>query len=119
MKELHVLPLDLSDKHALVCGASQGIGLAAAQQLAGLEARVTLLARNLDRLHRRQSPTLPGEGHAVAVADFQRPDEVKRVAEGIVDANDVYILINNSGRPAGGSSRKRPKKPSSTPSNSI
>ena len=101
MKEHHVLPLNLSGKHALVCGASQGIGLAAAQQLAGLEARVTLLARNLDRLHEAIA-TLPGEGHAVAVADFSNLDEVKRVAEGIVDANDVHILINNSGGPAGG-----------------
>ena len=101
MKELHVLPLDLSGKHALVCGASQGIGLAAAQQLAGLGARVTLLARNLDRLNEALS-SLPGEGHAVAVADFQRPDEVKRVAKDIVEAHDVHILINNSGGPAGG-----------------
>ena len=72
-----VLPLDLTGKHALVCGASQGIGLAAAQQLAGLGAQVTLLARNLERLQAALA-TLPGEGHAVAVADFQDPADVTR-----------------------------------------
>ena len=38
--------LDLSGKHALVCGGSQGIGRAAAMELAALGAHVTLLARS-------------------------------------------------------------------------
>ena len=38
--------LDLSGKHALVCGASQGIGRAAAIALAELGADVTVLARS-------------------------------------------------------------------------
>ena len=42
--------LSLKGKYALVCGASQGIGLAAARELAGLGARITLLARNEERL---------------------------------------------------------------------
>ena len=41
--------LDLSGKHALVCGASQGIGRAAAIALAELGADVTVLARSRDR----------------------------------------------------------------------
>ena len=44
------MPLGLEGKHAVVCGATQGIGLAAAQHLAGLGARVTLMARNAERL---------------------------------------------------------------------
>ncbi|MGB1576611.1 MAG: SDR family oxidoreductase [Flavobacteriales bacterium] len=95
------MPLDLSGKHALVCGASQGIGLAAAQQLAGLGARVTLMARNADRLQQALT-TLPGEGHSSAVADFHHPDQVKRAVEAVVEAHDVHILVNNSGGPAGG-----------------
>jgi hypothetical protein len=38
------MDLDLNGKHALVCGASQGIGLATAKALAELGADVTLLA---------------------------------------------------------------------------
>ncbi|MER3546274.1 MAG: short-chain dehydrogenase, partial [Rhodanobacteraceae bacterium] len=39
------MDLDLSGRHALVCGASQGIGHACAIELAQLGADVTLLAR--------------------------------------------------------------------------
>ena len=42
--------LDLNGKHALVCGASQGIGLATAKALAELGADVTLLARRAEVL---------------------------------------------------------------------
>ena len=42
--------LDLSGKSALVCGSTQGIGLAAAQELARMGASVTLLARNEEKL---------------------------------------------------------------------
>ena len=39
------MDLDLAGRHALVCGASEGIGLAAARELALLGADITLLAR--------------------------------------------------------------------------
>ena len=101
MRETHVLPLDLSGRHALVCGASQGIGLAAAQQLAGLGATVTLMARHQGRLEAALN-ALPGSGHQVAVADFMNPDEVAAAAAAVVAQRDVHILVNNSGGPAGG-----------------
>ena len=44
------MQLDLSGRHALVCGASQGIGRASAIELAQLGANVTLLARSTDTL---------------------------------------------------------------------
>ena len=43
--------LSLSGKNALVCGGSQGIGAAAALELAGLGANVTLMARDAERLN--------------------------------------------------------------------
>ena len=44
------MDLDLTGKHALVCGGSQGIGLATAKTLASLGADVTLLARREELL---------------------------------------------------------------------
>ncbi|MBM3428369.1 MAG: SDR family NAD(P)-dependent oxidoreductase, partial [Bacteroidetes bacterium] len=43
--------LSLSGKNALVCGGSQGIGAAAALELASLGANVTLMARDAERLN--------------------------------------------------------------------
>ena len=101
MNESKLLPLSLTGRHALVCGASQGIGLAAAQQLAGLGATVTLMARNEERLQQALA-TLPGPGHHVAVADFMSPSEVRDQAQAIAAQREVHILVNNSGGPAGG-----------------
>ena len=44
--------LTLNERHALVCGASRGIGLAAATELAELGANVTLLARSAGLIRR-------------------------------------------------------------------
>ncbi|MBP7093226.1 MAG: SDR family NAD(P)-dependent oxidoreductase, partial [Candidatus Kapabacteria bacterium] len=44
------MDISLNGKRALVCGASQGIGRAAAQELARNGASVTLLARNPETL---------------------------------------------------------------------
>ena len=44
------MDIDLNGRHALVCGASQGIGLATANALAELGAHVTVLARRAEVL---------------------------------------------------------------------
>ena len=96
--------LDLSNKNALVCGASAGIGKAAAQELALLGANVTLMARNEDKL-KDVVGTLDsskGQQHHYLIADFSNPDQLK---ECIVEAslhNTYHVLINNTGGPKGG-----------------
>jgi 3-oxoacyl-[acyl-carrier protein] reductase len=93
--------LDIKDRRALVCGSSQGIGLASAQELALLGANVTLLARNeeslIDALGTLDSSQ--GQEHGILIADFSDNAEVKK----IVNQNNKYhILINNTGGPPGG-----------------
>ena len=96
---------DLSNKRAVVCGSTQGIGLAAARLLAGLGASVTLVARNEAALQDIAS-TLPASGnqkHRYIVADFSDPELLRiRLAEYLQHGDRVNILINKTGGPAGG-----------------
>ena len=96
--------LSLEGRHALVCGSSQGIGLAAAKELASLGARVTLLARNADKLKIavESLPNVESGKHGYAVADFSKSEEVGEVARRLASEGAIDILINNTGGPAGG-----------------
>ncbi len=95
----------LSDKHALVCGASAGIGRATALALAAQGARVTVLARRADRLE-ALIPALLDAGAASAralTADLDdRADLAQRIESLLALAGPVHILINNAGGPPGG-----------------
>lgn len=97
--------LDLSGRHALVCGASSGIGRAAALALAELGADVTVLARRADQLNGLR-PILKnagaGQTHAL-VADLDRRDELKaKVTDHLAKTGPVHILLNNTGGPPSG-----------------
>ena len=95
--------LDLSDKNALVCGASAGIGAASAQALAALGARVTLVARNAEKLTKvLQSLDNQQEGHDFLVADFSDPKNLEAALTELPEGRPYHILINNTGGPKGG-----------------
>ncbi len=96
--------LDLSGKTALVCGSTQGIGKACAEELAELGTNVTLLARNEGRLKSCMEGLKlhEGQSHNYLVADFSNPDQLKQVVNNYVDKNPIHILINNTGGPPGG-----------------
>lgn len=96
--------LSLEGKFAVVCGSTQGIGLAIAEELALLGASCTLVARNETALKEAiiKLDTQLRQQHCYLVADFSKPDEVKKVIETHVAKNSVHILINNTGGPAAG-----------------
>jgi len=96
--------LSLEGKFAVVCGSTQGIGLAIAEELALLGANCTLIARNEEAL-KAAVHTLDialRQQHDYLVADFSKPDEVRKVIEMHVAKHTVHILINNTGGPAAG-----------------
>ena len=96
--------LSLDGKTAVVCGSTQGIGLAIAEELALLGANCILLARNEQALQDALTKLDTGNRqlHTYAMADFNNPDQVKATIENIVETNTVHILINNTGGPPAG-----------------
>ncbi|MEO7148459.1 MAG: SDR family oxidoreductase [Rhodanobacteraceae bacterium] len=99
------MDIDLSGRHALVCGASQGIGRACALELAKLGADVTLLARREDVL-RQLVDELPrthaAQRHGFIADDRGDTDGLRAQVEALVAAGPVHILVNNSGGPPPG-----------------
>jgi 3-oxoacyl-[acyl-carrier protein] reductase len=81
--------LDLTGKKAIVCGSTQGLGLATAIELALLGATVTLMARNEKKLKEviKSLDTAKAQNHEYIVADFQTPEIVK-------NAIDKYVAEN-------------------------
>ena len=91
--------LSLEGKYAVVCGSTQGIGLAIAEELALLGANCTLMARNEEALKAavHNLDIALRQQHNYLVADFSKPDEVKKAIESHVKDHTVHILVNNSG----------------------
>lgn len=82
-------------KHVLITGGSSGIGLAAAKQLVGYGATVTLLARRESVLEEAKA-TLGGKAHLVVV-DVARLDDVRARVGAHIEAHPVDMLLNNAG----------------------
>lgn len=97
--------LELTGKKAMVCGSTQGIGKAAAMQLAAQGASVTLVARNEDALKQtlQELSAKAGQKHDYIVANFDKPEELKKNVEKYLSGGEAFhILLNNTGGPAGG-----------------
>ncbi len=96
--------IDLSNKNALVCGGSRGIGNAAAHELALMGANVILVARNAESLGEAcyALPNTPSQKHSFLVADFSDPDDLQKRVHGLIRDRNIHILLNNTGGPAGG-----------------
>lgn len=97
--------LNLSGKNAIVCGSTQGLGLATAVELAMLGATVTLLARNEDKLKEavQSLDSSSGQQHNYLVADFTDVNQVIEAANTFIGRHgQAHILVNNTGGPPGG-----------------
>lgn len=99
------MQISLRGKQAIICGSTQGIGLAIARELAALGAGCTLLARNEEALKQAVSmlDVTAGQQHGYLVADFCFPEQVERAIQGHLPQNKVHVLVNNTGGPPPGS----------------
>jgi 3-oxoacyl-[acyl-carrier protein] reductase len=89
----------MSNRTALVTGASRGIGRACAQALAAAGHRVILAARSLDKLHELEQEIKNGGAEAfvleIDLSDIQ--SITNSIAKATKEIGRVDILINNAG----------------------
>jgi hypothetical protein len=82
-------------KKALITGASGGIGLETARHLAAQGYRLTLVARNEDKLNKAVK-SLDGTGHYYLVADLTKKEDLQKIADHL-KTEKYDVLINNAG----------------------
>jgi 3-oxoacyl-[acyl-carrier protein] reductase len=102
---------DLSGKTAIVSGSTQGIGKAAAIELANMGASLVLIARNEEKLKSTvvELSTSQNQKHTYIVADFSKPDMLKTaMINYVANGGKANILINNTGGPKGGAIKDAP-----------
>src|SRR5215218_6924425 len=96
--------LSLEGKNAIICGSSQGIGYAIAEELALMGANCILLARNEENLKLAvsQLDIAIRQSHAYHSIDFNDQNKVRQLIQEITAKQPVHILVNNTGGPPAG-----------------
>jgi NAD(P)-dependent dehydrogenase (short-subunit alcohol dehydrogenase family) len=91
----------MTGKTVVITGGTSGIGQVAAERLAGMGARIVLVARDRargDLTMARLRAKGPGAEHNIHYADLSRVSEMKRVGREIAAAEPrIDVLINNAG----------------------
>lgn len=83
----------MTSLHAVVTGASSGIGAATVRQLSAAGWRVTAVDRRTDMLEALAAET----GCTTLTADLTTPEDVSAMAEQITAGGPVHALIANAG----------------------
>ncbi len=99
------MDLNLKGKYALLGGSTQGIGKAAAIELALLGANVILLARDEAKLKKTMGEldTSQGQQHDFICADFSDATVLReKVTAYVQQHKPIHILVNNTGGPPAG-----------------
>jgi 3-oxoacyl-[acyl-carrier protein] reductase len=93
------MDLGLRGRTAIVCGASSGLGLAAAEALAAEGANVTMLARRREQLERDADRI----GALAVRGDVTNATDLERLVSKTLEAfGGIDILVWNSGGPPAG-----------------
>jgi len=89
----------MTNRIALITGASRGIGRACALSIAASGARVVVAARQVDKLEEVANEIRSAGGEAFVVAiDLASPDSIKEgFARTAKDFGRIDILVNNAG----------------------
>jgi len=91
----------MKGKVVVITGATSGIGQIAAEELAGMGARIIQVARDRERGEaalQRLRERAPGATHGIYYGDLSRISEMKRIASEIAAAEPrIDVLMNNAG----------------------
>ncbi len=97
------MELSLEGRWALVGGASQGIGQAAARALAEQGARVILMSRRSEVLEQVRAGLPNPQRHRTLAVDLERLEDISQALGRLVaDVGQVNIWVNNTGGPKAG-----------------
>ncbi len=99
------MDIGFTGKRAIVCGASKGMGRAAAVELASLGASVTLIARRADVLEQVRAglDKSRGQKHYALAADFfDAPALKEKITAHVAAQGPFHILVNIAGGPPAG-----------------
>ena len=90
---------NLTDKVAIVTGASRGIGEAIAKQLSSCGAKIILIARNSDQLVAVKETIISNDGIAESMAgDVSNLNSISEIVTNTIDKwGRIDILVNNAG----------------------
>jgi NAD(P)-dependent dehydrogenase (short-subunit alcohol dehydrogenase family) len=94
-------PSDLGDRTILLTGATNGIGRAAAHELAARGARLLLVGRDPDRAEQTRAEIVARSGNVdveFLIADLAILKEVRELAQRVVaSGRPIHVLCNNAG----------------------
>lgn len=100
-KEWKPVSASMKNKHVVITGATSGLGLSTAHQLAHLGASLTLVARDKEKAESVAADIAKKTGNeniALEIAELSNISEVSSLADRLLDKGDaIDVLINNAG----------------------
>ena len=98
------MKLNLKNKNAIVCASSQGLGKAAALDLAEEGVNLAICSRDQDKINKVKEEIHQKIDHEIKVialkVDLDSPDEIQAFYKQVEnDLGSVDILVNNNGGP--------------------
>ena len=100
-KQFSPMSASLRGKHVMVTGATSGLGLAAAIELAGLGAKLTLVARSSKRAEAAAQSMVDATGNDdiyIAQCDMSLMGDVHSLCDRLLaEGEPIDVLVNNAG----------------------